>query len=106
MAAQPLSINQQTFNALNAAVNSGDYIQYYSLLAQAGDRYASLALGVVQSDTFAGKVALRFAANMAGAPISGGAWAAISGDLMRADWTYGDTLHNPRSRLGHALQSR
>jgi len=72
-------------------VNAGDRIAYYTQLAEWGDKYASLCLGVVNNDTWAGATANIFflqevAENGGPQPFGWSNLASMSLDLMRADF--------------------
>ena len=63
----------------------GDRVGYYQLLADSGDAYANLALGVVNADTLAGAAANLFLVGNCGMEISSNELASLSLGLMVAD---------------------
>jgi hypothetical protein len=84
-----LDLSSQDIVELNSAKQNQNPIQYYSILAAAGDRYAKLALGVVEANLPSGVVARGYAeaaSRWLGSPIDGADWGLISILLMEQDF--------------------
>jgi hypothetical protein len=60
-------LSTSDLNQLNSYVTSGDRAGYWSFLADKGDGYAALALGVANNDTVPGEVANQYMEGIAGA---------------------------------------
>jgi hypothetical protein len=54
-----MALTQEQLDKLREHVLAGDRIGYYSQLAEWGDVYAALALGVVRADTLSGRTPMR-----------------------------------------------
>ena len=84
-----MALTQEQLDKLSEHVNAGDRIGYYSQLAEWGDVYAALALGVVRADTLSGRTANAFLQNQAaaeGVMLDNEDLARISLALMAADF--------------------
>lgn len=79
-----LSLSQSQVTALSTYVEAGDRYGYYTTLASFGVSYGNLALGVVNNDSFSGKIAnnhLLLVAGWEGKQISNGQLASIDLEL-------------------------
>jgi Ca2+-binding RTX toxin-like protein len=90
------ALTSQQLSILQAHVAAGDRIAYYTQLADWGDRYAALCLGVVNNDTWAGATANIYflqevAENGGPQPFGWSNLASMSLDLMRADYAARET---------------
>lgn len=84
-----MSLNQNQLDALQAAVNAGDRLGYYSLLRDYNIAYGKLALAVVSNDTLSGASANQFMsiqADLEHIQMSNTEVARIGIDLMNADF--------------------
>lgn len=84
-----VKLSSEQLVTLQAAVNAGDRIEYYSLLADYGDIYGKLALAVVNNDRGSGATASYFITTQAqieGHPLTNDALANVSLQLMQADY--------------------
>lgn len=96
-----MALSQEQLSELGEHVAAGDRIAYYSQLAEWGDRYAALALGVVLADTLSGRTANAFLQEQAadeGVELDNNQLGRISLALMAADYAArldanGATLH-------------
>ena len=80
-----MSLSSEDKTRLANYAEVGDRVGYYQLLAESGDAYANLALGVVNADTLAGAAANLFLVGNCGMEISSNELASLSLDLMVAD---------------------
>ena len=82
--------------------DAGDRIAYYSQLTEWGYRYGELALGVVLNNSFPGRSANEFFVNNSNRVLSPNELAALSTELMNADFT-ARSAQNSSSRSGNEL---
>ncbi|WP_227272483.1 calcium-binding protein [Roseobacter weihaiensis] len=85
------NLTSEELDVLRQHSESGDRIAYYTALESFGNRYGTLALGVVNNDTAAGKTANLYFATQAAIelgpnPVSKEQLATISLELMQADF--------------------
>lgn len=94
------TLTQADLAKLETYRDAADRYDYWSLLAGLGDKYAQLALHVVNGDSLDGFVANNYAASYApsGSALSDAgstqAWWPIGVQLMRADFTARQTAFN------------
>lgn len=95
------TVTQADYDALKSFAEQGLYIEYYNKLAALGDRYATLALGVAEANSFAGNLARKYAENAASwetgrtVSLTSDRWLDISKELMKADWKLRKTQVEP-----------
>lgn len=94
------TLTQAEMNILQGFASSGDRAGYYTFLANKGDGYALMALGVVNNDSIAGQVANAYARSVTSQfdPAMTDAqwsskWLSISNGLMAADFALRQQRH-------------